>query len=65
MSKFTDNMKMPKEAGWLVPGLQIKRWFVLIFLGAVFMALGLLILCDMKPIFYTMEFIIEYFYLII
>ena len=57
MSKFTDNMKMPKEAGWLIPGLQIKRWFLLIFLGAVCIALGLLILCDMRPIYYTMEFV--------
>ena len=57
MSKFTDNMKMPKEAGWLIPGLQIKRWFLLIFVGAVFMALGLLILFDMRPIYYTMEFV--------
>ena len=57
MSKFTDNMKMPKEAGWLIPGLQIKRWFLMIFVGAVLIALGMLILCDIKPIFYTMEFI--------
>lgn len=57
MSKFRDNMKMPKEAGWLIPGLQIKRWFLMIFVGAVFMALGLLILCDIRPIFYTMEFV--------
>ena len=57
MSKFTDNMKMPKEAGWLIPGLQIKRWFLLIFLGAVCIALGLLILCDMRPVYYTMEFV--------
>lgn len=57
MSKFTDNMKMPKEAGWLIPGLQIKRWFLMIFAGAVFMALGLLILCDIRPIYYLMEFV--------
>ncbi len=57
MKKFADNMKMPKDAGWLVPGLQVKRWFVLIFLGAVFIALGLLILSDVRPIFYIMEFI--------
>ena len=57
MSKFTDNMKMPKDAGWLIPGLQVKRWFILIFFGAVVMALGLLMLCDLRPIFYTMEFI--------
>ena len=57
MKRFTDNMKMPKDAGWLLPGLQIKRWFVLIFVGAVFIALGLLILSDVRPIFYIMEFI--------
>lgn len=50
-------MKIPKDAGWLVPGLQVKRWFALIFIGAVMMALGFLILCDIKPVFYTMEFI--------
>lgn len=57
MKKFTDNMKMPKDAGWLIPGLQIKRWFFLIFVGAVFIALGMLILSDVRPIFYMMEFI--------
>ena len=57
MKKFTDNMKMPKDAGWLIPGLQVKRWFFLIFVGAVFIALGMLILSDVRPIFYMMEFI--------
>ena len=57
MKNFRNSMKMPKEAGWLIPGLQVKRWFALIFVGAVFMVLGFLMLCDIKPIFYTMEFI--------
>ena len=42
---------------WLVPGLQVKRWFALIFVGAVLITLGILILFDIKPVFYTMEFI--------
>lgn len=50
-------MKIPKDAGWLIPGLQVKRWFALIFVGAVLMVLGFLILCDIRPIFYTMEFV--------
>lgn len=54
---FRNSMKMPEDAMWLMPGLQIKRWFALIFLGAVLMTLGVLILFDIKPIFYTMEFI--------
>ena len=48
---------MPKSAGWLVPGLQVKRWFAMIFLGALMMTIGFLILCDIKPVYYTMEFI--------
>lgn len=57
MKKFKNNMKMPEEARWLMPGLQVKRWFALIFLGAVCMTLGVLILFDVRPIFYTMSFI--------
>ena len=57
MSNFRKSMKMPVEARWLIPGLQVKRWFALIFLGAVLMTLGVLILFDIKPVFYTMEFI--------
>ena len=57
MNSFKHTMKMPEEARWLMPGLQVKRWFALIFLGAVLMTLGVLILFDIKPIFYTMEFI--------
>lgn len=50
-------MKMPKDAGWLIPGLQVKRWFALILLGAILIAIGVLILIDIRPIFYTMEFV--------
>lgn len=57
MKDFRKNMKMPQEAKWLMPGLQVKRWFALIFLGAVMMTLGVLILFDIKPVFYTMEFV--------
>lgn len=57
MKNIRQGMKIPKDAGWLVPGLQVKRWFALIFIGAVMMAIGFLILCDIKPVFYTMEFI--------
>ena len=48
---------MPKQAGWLIPGLQVKRWFSLIFVGCCFMTVGVLILFDIKPIYYTMQFI--------
>ena len=50
-------IKMPKQAGWLVPGLQVKRWFALILVGAVLMTVGFLILFDLQPIYNTMKFI--------
>lgn len=54
---FRKNVRLPEDVMWLMPGLQVKRWFALIFLGAVLMTLGVLILFDIKPVFYTMEFI--------
>lgn len=57
MKKFKNSMKMPEEARWLMPGLQVKRWFAMIFLGAVLMTLGVMMLFDIRPVFYTMEFI--------
>ena len=50
-------IKMPKQAGWLIPGLQVKRWFALILFGAVLMTVGILILFDLQPIWNTMQFI--------
>lgn len=50
-------IKMPKQAGWLIPGLQVKRWFALIFAGTVLMTVGILILFDLQPIYNTMQFI--------
>ena len=57
MKSFIKEVRIPKDAGWLLPGLQVKRWFALILLGAVLITIGMLILLDIKPIYYTMEFI--------
>ena len=51
------NVKVPEDMMWLIPGLQVKRWFAMIFLGSVIMTFGILILFDIRPVFYTMEFI--------
>lgn len=51
------NLKMPKDAGWLLPGLQVKRWFALIFFGSLLMMVGAMMLFNMRPIYFTMEFI--------
>lgn len=52
-----DRMKMPKDAGWLIPGLEIKRWFALIFLGSLLIIVGLMILSNLRPVYLMMEFI--------
>ena len=51
---FKDKMK---EAGWLLPGLEIKRWFALIFLGSLLITIGLMIFFNLRPVYFIMEFI--------
>ena len=48
---------MPKDAGWLLPGLQIKRWFVLIILGTFFSLLGVAILFNLRPLYFIVGII--------
>ena len=46
--------KVKKDAGWLLPGLQIKRWFILIILGTLFSLLGLSVLFNLKPMYFLL-----------
>lgn len=48
---------MPKDVGWLLPGLRVKRWFALIFIGSLLITLGTMIVFNMRPVYFTMEFI--------
>lgn len=43
--------KIPKTAGWLIPGLEIKRWFALIFIGSALIVAGILTLSDPKQVY--------------
>lgn len=56
-SIFNKEIKMPKDAGWLLPGLKVKRWFALIFIGSLLILLGTMITFNMRPVYFTMEFI--------
>lgn len=55
--KGIDSMKnifknrIPKDAGWLIPGLEIKRWFALIFLGSVLIITGILTLSNPEQVY--------------
>ena len=57
INKFRKNVKVTKDVGWLIPGLNVKRWLFLIFVGSALMVLGFLIICDIRPIYQIMEFI--------
>ena len=57
MFEFKNNVKVSKDVGWLIPGLNVKRWLFLIFLGSVFIILGFMIILDIRPIYTTMELI--------
>lgn len=57
LSKDIKDLKVPKDAFWLLPGLQVKRWFAMIFFGSVLIILGAMIIVNMRPVYFTMEFI--------
>ena len=42
-------------ATWLLPGLQIKRWFLMTFVGTFLLILGVLIILDFHPVFQSIE----------
>ena len=50
MKKLIKNYKMPKSIGWLIPGLEIKRWFLISFIGLIFLTLGAMVLFNMQPV---------------
>ena len=53
MKKILYKIRMPKDAGWLLPGLQVKRWFGLIIIGTVIALLGLCVLFNMRPVYFA------------
>ena len=52
-----ENVNVKKEVGWLLPGLEVKRWFALIFLGSIMIVLGFMVLANVRPIYMTLELI--------
>ncbi len=50
---------MPKDAGWLLPGLEIKRWFLIIIIGTLFSAVGLCIILNLRPIYFLINLIVK------
>ena len=56
-NKLRENVKVTKDVGWLIPGLEVKRWLSLIFLGSIMIVLGFMVLANVRPIYLTLELI--------
>ncbi len=57
MNMKKNMMKIPKDAGWLIPGLEVKRWFALIFLGSVLIMLGILTLFSPRSVYTFLNYL--------
>lgn len=51
--------KIPKEAGWLLPGLEVKRWFILIITGATLAVIGICIILNLRPVYTLIRMILK------
>lgn len=49
------HIKVPKGIGWLLPGLEVKRWFILILLGSTFITLGLLVILNIGILSWVLD----------
>lgn len=54
MFDIKNNVKVSKDVGWLIPGLNVKRWLFLIFVGSVLIVLGFLLIADTHMIYKIM-----------
>lgn len=52
-------LHIPRDAGWLLPGLEVKRWFILIITGAIIATVGLCIVWNLKPIHFLYNGILK------
>lgn len=52
-------LKIPKEAGWLLPGLEVKRWFILIITGATLAVVGICIILNLRPVYTLIRMILK------
>lgn len=57
MEKKQKYKKVSRMATWLLPGMQIKRWFSLTIFGAFLISLGGAILLDLHPVEQSIQLI--------
>ena len=54
------NYKMPKQVGWLIPGLEVKRWFLISFIGLLMLCFGAMVLWNMEPLIFLFGWLKEF-----
>ncbi len=64
MKIFDKKIKMPKDAIWLVPGLKVKRWFLLSITGSVLAAIGATFIFKLEPLYYIVKKAKELFHIV-
>ena len=55
MKNMIKKIKFSKNAIWFFPGLNLKRWFLLIVLGAILATLGAIFLFKLEPLVYLVQ----------
>ena len=50
---------MPKEAVWLLPGLEVKRWFFFLIVGTILAVIGFCIIFVLQPIYHLISLIMR------
>jgi len=55
MRIFRKDVRMPKDAIWLLPGLRVKRWFSLIIVGTILAAFGVALFFKLQPIIFLVN----------
>ncbi|MDD3420362.1 MAG: YvcK family protein, partial [Candidatus Gastranaerophilales bacterium] len=53
--KFFAYTNIPKTATLLLPGVKLKRWVLMIFIGAILLATGTAIALELTPIHFVLE----------
>ncbi len=64
MRMFNKKVKMPKDAIWLVPGLKIKRWFLLSVVGSILAFVGVTFVFKLEPLYYIVKKAKELFHVV-
>lgn len=64
MKIFNKKVKMPKDTIWLIPGLNVKRWFLLMFLASIIIGIGITFVFKLEPLYYIVKTAKEWFHVV-